>query len=113
MDRLAAVVDTKMFPAAFERDFAGPHVKTYLQCSSQRLIVEDGVVKAVRVQHRDGSAKYKVRARTGVILASGGYQANPSLRRHFQPDKTVMGIYSGLSTCRGDGHLLGQAVAGI
>ena len=112
VDRLAAVADTKMFPAAFERDFAGPHVKTYLQCSAQRLIVEDGAVKGVQVQHRDGGVNFTVRARKGVILATGGYQANPSLRRHFQPDKTVMGIYPGLSTCRGDGHLLGQALGG-
>ncbi|KFZ15700.1 hypothetical protein V502_05443 [Pseudogymnoascus sp. VKM F-4520 (FW-2644)] len=112
VDRLAAVEDTKMFPAAFERDFAGPHVKTYLQCSAQRLLVEDGVVKGVRVQPRDGSRSFIVRARKGVILATGGYQANPALRRHYQVDKTAMDIYPGLPTCRGDGHLLGQALGG-
>lgn len=112
VDRLAAVEDTKMFPAAFEGDFAGPHVKTYLQCTAQRLIVEDGVVKGVRVQHRNGGGYFTVRARKGVILATGGYQANPALRRHYQPDKSSMEIYPGLTSCRGDGHLLGQAVGG-
>ncbi|KFZ19698.1 hypothetical protein V501_00560 [Pseudogymnoascus sp. VKM F-4519 (FW-2642)] len=112
VDRLAAVEDTKMFPAAFERDFAGPHVKTYLRCSAQRLLVEDGVVKGDRVQPRDGSRSFIVRARKGVILATGGYQANPALRRHYQVDKTAMDIYPGLPTCRGDGHLLGQALGG-
>lgn len=34
VDRLAAVQSTSMFPAAFESDFAGPHVKTYLKCSA-------------------------------------------------------------------------------
>lgn len=112
VDRLAAVESTSMFPAAFESDFAGPHVKTYLRCSAYRLLVENGVVVGVRVQPRDNSPAFNVRARKGVILASGGYQANPSLRRRFQPDKPVMGVYPGLPTCRGDGHLLGQALGG-
>ena len=85
-------------------------MKTYLQCSAQRLIVEDGAVKGVQVQHRDGGGNFTVRPRKGVILATGGYQANPFLRRHFQPDKAVICIYPGLSTCRRDGRLLGQAV---
>jgi succinate dehydrogenase/fumarate reductase flavoprotein subunit len=112
VDRLAAVASTSMFAAAFESDFAGPHVKTYLGCSAHRLLVEERAVVGVRVQPRDGSPAFNVRARKGVILATGGYQANPSLRRRFQPDKPVMGIYPGLPTCRGDGHLLGQALGG-
>jgi len=112
VDRLHAVEDTKMFPMAFESDFAGPRVKTLLECKAHRLIVEHGEVKGVRVQPTDGSPQFTVLARKGVILATGGYQASPSLRRHFQPDKTVMGIYPGLPHCCGDGHLLGQAVGG-
>jgi len=112
VDRLAAVEDTNMFAAAFEPDFAGPHVSTYLRCSVDRLIVVDGAVKGVRVQPRDGSRPFTVRARKGVVLAAGGFQANPKLRRHFQSDIGPMGVYPGLDTCRGDMHLLGQAIGG-
>ena len=113
VDRLAAVENTAMFPAAFESDFAGAHVQTYLRSSADRLLVENGTVVGVRVRPTDeGLLPFNVRARKGVILATGGYQANPSLRRRFQPDKPMMGVFPGLPTCRGDGHLLGQALGG-
>ncbi|KAL3441404.1 FAD binding domain-containing protein [Aspergillus insuetus] len=113
VDRLAAVEDTKMFPAAFEKEFSGPDVKTYLRCTAQRLIKEDGIVKGVYVQpNAKDSAPFAVWVTKGVILATGGYGANPSLRRHFQADPEDMKIFAGLATCRGDGQLMGQAVGG-
>ena len=113
VDRLAAVEDTRMFPAAFERDFYGPNVKTFLRCSAQRLLTSTtGAVTGVIVQPRDNRPAFTVHARKGVILATGGYGANLSLRRHFQADPSDVTIYSGLATCRGDGQLIGQAVGG-
>jgi succinate dehydrogenase/fumarate reductase flavoprotein subunit len=112
VDRVAAAEDTKMFPAAFEQDFAGPNVTTYVSCTAQRLLFEGGVVTGVQIQPRDGSPPFTVRARKGVILATGGFGANPALRRRYQPDIEVMDAYVGLATCRGDGHLLGQAIGG-
>jgi fumarate reductase flavoprotein subunit len=113
VDRLAAVGDTKMFPAAFERDFSGPNCKTFLCCSAQRLLTDSaGAVIGVIVQPRDNQPSFTVYARKGVILAAGGYGANLALRRHFQPDTSDVTIYSGLHTCRGDGQLIGQAVGG-
>jgi succinate dehydrogenase/fumarate reductase flavoprotein subunit len=47
-----------------------------------------------------------------VVLAAGGYQANPELRRRYQPGFLADGPYLGIETARGDGHLLGQAVGG-
>ena len=113
VDRLAAVENTDMFPAAFEADFAGPRVKTFLKCSGQRLLVDtSGRVSGVVVQPRSGSRSFKVHARKGVILSTGGYGANLALRRHFQHDATEGRLYSGLHTCRGDGQLMGQAIGG-
>lgn len=63
VDRLAAVKSTSMFPAAFESDFAGPHVKTYLRCSAYRLLVDNGAVIGVRVQPRDDGPPFNIRAR--------------------------------------------------
>ena len=114
VDRLAAVEDTKMFPAAFEKEFTGPNVKTFLKCSGHRLLVDSsGRVTGVVVQPRDPQLEqFKVHATRGVILATGGYGANLSLRRHYQHDPKDGRLYSGLGTCRGDGQLMGQAVGG-
>lgn len=113
VDRLAAVEDTSMFPEAFAAEFAGPDVRTYLKSLATRLIFGDSSVRGVYVESADGQAPaFKIRARKAVILASGGYGANPRLRRHFQTDPANLSIYAGLHTCRGDGHLMGQAVGG-
>ncbi len=111
VDRLAAVEDTGMFPLAFQAEFNGPHVKKYVKCTADKILLENGEVRGVRVQPRAGPS-FNVYARKGVILASGGYGANPALRRRLQLDPDDMSIYSGLPTCRGDGHLMGQAVGG-
>ncbi|KIW94133.1 uncharacterized protein Z519_05449 [Cladophialophora bantiana CBS 173.52] len=109
--RLAAVESTDQFARAFEPDFAGPNVRTYLNSTAVRLIMESGRVTGVHVRPNDSTPTFKVFAKQGVILATGGYQANPALRQHYLP--TVRDSwYPGLPTCRGDGHLLGQAIGG-
>ncbi|KAI5460769.1 succinate dehydrogenase [Mariannaea sp. PMI_226] len=112
VDRLAAVEDTSMFPAAFKQEFEGPNVKAYLRCVGERLIMDGQTAIGVQVRPRDSGKAFNVWARKGVVLATGGYGANPALRRHFQVDPRDMSIFSGLSTCRGDGQLIGQAVGG-
>jgi succinate dehydrogenase/fumarate reductase flavoprotein subunit len=74
------------------------------------LIVESGVVCGVVIQH-DGQ-RTEVRARRGVLLATGGYGASEALRKQFipfadhhhslQPEGNV-----------GDGVLLGVAAGGF
>jgi succinate dehydrogenase/fumarate reductase flavoprotein subunit len=49
----------------------------------ERLIVEDGAVKGVLV--RRGDQLVEVRARRGVVLASGGFSANPQMRHQYIP----------------------------
>ena len=115
VDRLAAVDDTKMFPEAFDRKyFSGQKVRTFLNCAGQRLLTDDdGTVTGVIVRPTSqGYRPFKVYARKGVILATGGYGANLLLRRQFQRDPSDVSIYSGLPTCRGDGQLMGQAIGG-
>ncbi|KIW48849.1 uncharacterized protein PV06_01410 [Exophiala oligosperma] len=112
--RLAAVESTEQFARAFEKDFAGPRVRTYVNSTVVRLIVDNnnGRVTGVRVQPNDSKKPpFNVIARNGVILATGGYQANNALRQRYQPTAREA-WYPGLPTCRGDGHLLGQAVGG-
>ena len=113
VDRIVAVEDTSMFAKAFEKDFAGsPQVTTFLNTSAKRLVNENGIVRGVVVKPVKGGASFKVLARKGVILATGGYGANPAMRHRYQKDNVAKAPYLGLDTCRGDGHLLGQTAGG-
>ena len=56
------------------------------------------------------SSPHRVRADRGVVLASGGYQANSELRQLYQPERLAVTSFPGLATCRGDGHVMGQSV---
>src|SRR4029078_2342034 len=47
-----------------------------------------------------------------VLRAPGGYQPTPRLRLRSQPEFVARAPYLGVDTCRGDGHLMGQAVGG-
>lgn len=112
VDRMAAVEDTWALRRAFLPDFEQPNVMTMFGTTAQQLITDDGRVTGVMVRSGDDGAQTQVRARLGVVLATGGYQANPALRQRYQPELLARGPYLGIDTCRGDGHLMGQAVGG-
>ncbi|MFW3169301.1 FAD-dependent oxidoreductase [Geodermatophilus sp. CPCC 206100] len=116
IDRMAAVEDTWMFQRAFQPDFEQPSVTTLFGTTAQRLRTDaDGRVVGVLAERRDaegGATPVEVRARTGVVLATGGYQSNHLLRQRYMPEHLARGPYLGVDTCRGDGHLMGSAVGG-
>lgn len=112
VDRMAAVEDSWMLGRAFEPDFAAPAVTTLFGTVADRLVTQDGRVVGVRVHRTADGAATTVRARSGVVLATGGYQANPLLRARYQPGFRARAPYLGVDTCRGAGHLMGQAVGG-
>ena len=58
-------------------------VTLWRQAPMQRLLIEAGAVTGVVVE-RDG-APVTVRARRGVVLASGGFSANAQMRQRFIP----------------------------
>jgi fumarate reductase flavoprotein subunit len=112
IDRMAAVEDSWMFQRAFLPDFARPEVTTLFATTAQRLLTDGaGRVTGVVVRGADGGTE-DIEARHGVVLATGGYQSNPLLRQRYQPEHLATGPYLGIDTCRGDGHLMGQAVGG-
>jgi succinate dehydrogenase/fumarate reductase flavoprotein subunit len=112
-DRMAATRDTWDFQRAFQPDFDLPAVTTLLRTSARRLLRDGDQVSGVIVTDaEDGEDERVLRARSGVILATGGYQANPALRHRHQPGYLAAGPYLGVETSRGDGHLLGQALGG-
>jgi succinate dehydrogenase/fumarate reductase flavoprotein subunit len=116
VDRMAAVEDTWMFQRAFQPDFERPSVTTLYRTTAQRLLTDaTGRVTGVLAERAgaDGAREpLRVTARRGVVLATGGYQSNPLLRQRYQPEHLARGPYLGVDTCRGDGHLMGQAVGG-
>ncbi|MDD7937460.1 FAD-dependent oxidoreductase [Actinomycetospora lutea] len=112
VDRMAAVEDSWMLGRAFRRDVERPGVTVRYGTVADRLVVRDGRVTGVRAHRLADGAPLEITARRGAVLATGGYQANPELRRRFQPVAVSRAPYLGIDTCRGDGHLLGQAVGG-
>lgn len=70
----------------------------------------DGSVEGVVVQH--GGQKVQVRARRGVLLATGGYGANEKLRQRFIP---MAGHHVSLQPegNTGDGVRMGQTAGGF
>ncbi|MFC7494913.1 MULTISPECIES: 3-oxosteroid 1-dehydrogenase [unclassified Nocardioides] len=71
------------------------------------LVIEDGRVVGVRVQH-DGS-EHVVRARRGVILGSGGFERNLEMREKYQPQPTSVDWTTGSQFNTGGGILAGIA----
>ncbi|GAA4938348.1 fumarate reductase flavoprotein subunit [Actinomycetospora succinea] len=112
VDRMAAVEDSWMLGRAFRADVERPGVTVRYGTVADRLVVTDGRVTGVRAHSTTDQALLEVTARRGVVLATGGYQANPELRRRIQPEAVSRAPYLGIDTCRGDGHLLGQAIGG-
>jgi fumarate reductase flavoprotein subunit len=112
IDRMAAVEDSWMFQRAFDSDYRRPNVTALFGTTATRLVTDGtGGVTGVHLKATDGTVR-QVEVRSGVVLATGGYQANALLRQRYQPNYLADAPYLGIDTCRGDGHLMGQAVGG-
>lgn len=74
------------------------------------LVVEDGVVRGVRVES-DGEER-TIRARKGVILATGGFEHNAEMREQYQRQPIGTEWSVGAKANTGDGIRAGQAVGG-
>lgn len=75
-------------------------VPIWLSTPMESYIMEDGAVAGV-VAVRDGR-KLRIRARHGVIAASGGFEFNDEMRRQYQPFVPELRLSSGAQSNTGD-----------
>lgn len=86
------------------------NVPLLLNTALTDLIVEDGVVRGVKVVAN--GEEQTIRARKGVILASGGFEHNDEMRKQYQRAPIGTEWTVGAKANTGDGILAGQAVGG-
>lgn len=75
-------------------------IPLWLKAPAEELIRENGRVVGVKVMH-DGTPKI-LRARRGVILASGGFEKNEDMRRRYLGEPTRAGWSAGSPGNNGD-----------
>ncbi|MDT5046719.1 MAG: 3-oxosteroid 1-dehydrogenase [Mycobacterium sp.] len=86
-------------------------IPLWLNTPLQSLITdESGAVLGVCAQ-RAGSA-IRIRARNGVLLATGGFEHNSEMRKRFLRDGGKDNYSAGLPDNTGDGITAGQAIGG-
>ncbi|MFM0221944.1 FAD-binding protein [Paraburkholderia dipogonis] len=84
-------------------------IDVWLRASATRLIMDGGKVTGAEVV-RDGRT-IRVRARRGVVIATGGYPGNQVMRREHSRQPTVeLGL--GLPSNVGEGIHLGESAGG-
>lgn len=105
-DRMVDVEDNTMFTRLFEVALADAGVDVRVNTRAGRLLADGHSVVGVATGTGD------IQADKAVVLAAGGYQANPELRLRYQPASIADTPYLGTDHDRGDGHLMGQAVGG-
>ena len=104
--RMIDVKDTTMFTSLFEKALETAGVKVITDTRVRRLLTLDESVVGVATD----TDSYK--AKKAVVLATGGYQANPQIRIKYQPEAMASTPYLGTEHDVGDGHLMGQEVGG-
>lgn len=106
VNRMVDVKDTTMFTSLFQTALKEAGVKVITDTRVRRLLTHHKSVVGVATDNDNFIAK------KGVILATGGYQANSQIRIKYQPEMMAKTPYLGTKYDVGDGHLMGQEVGG-
>ena len=106
VNRMVDVTDTSMFTKVFSDVLEKNDVDVRTSTRARRLLLEERQIVGVQTD------KESFRANMGVVLAAGGYQANSSLRKKYQPEHMATTPYLGTHHDVGDGHIMGQEVGG-
>lgn len=111
VDRTVAMTE----PAAF-RDVLGNRIEAagatvmLRRTATALTTTDDGAVTGVVVEAPGQS--FELRARRGVIVATGGYQASSELRARYAPDLDATSPFPGLFTNTGIGHTMIEQAGG-
>ena len=106
VNRMVDVTDTGMFTKVFSDVLEKNDVDIRTSTRARRLLVDKHEIVGVQAENETFLAKL------GVVLAAGGYQANSSLRKKYQPENMASTPYLGTQYDVGDGHIMGQEVGG-
>lgn len=86
-------------------------VPLWLETALDELIVEDGAVIGVRATRYTGeeNESITIRARRGVVMAAGGFERNPAMRKQYFGPEATSDWTSGSEGNTGDGINAGTA----
>lgn len=88
-------------------------VEIYTETRGTELIVENGKVVGAKAEKADGT-KITINTNNGVVLATGGYCANPAMVKKYDKywgdDLTDRTLSTNLGTNEGDGIIMAQAI---
>lgn len=93
--------------ARLYRNLLDRHVPVWFDAQAQRLVLEDGRVRGLVVATPQGERR--VRATCGVVLAGGGFPANPAMRREHLP-RPVAEYTAACESCVGETISLAQEI---
>ena len=83
-----------------------------LETSGEELIVEDGKVVGIKATKADGTA-VTLKANKGVVMATGGFGANPEMRQEYNtywPEMPLTMKSTNTPNATGDGIVMGENV---
>jgi 3-oxosteroid 1-dehydrogenase len=96
--------------APLRLSLADRKIPLWLDTPARELIEEEGRVVGV-VAEKDGRA-VRIRARKGVILAAGGFEANQAMREKYLPNPTRAEWTCANPANEGDAIVMGQELGG-
>jgi 3-oxosteroid 1-dehydrogenase len=96
--------------AGLRAGLASADVPVWLQTPLTGLLVEDGRVTGVHIIRED--QPMVIRARRGVLLATGGFERNAAMRAEYQRQPIGTEWTTGSPENTGDGIVAGQAAGG-
>ena len=92
--------------AGLRAGLAAADVPVWLSTPLNGLLIEDGAVTGIHVTSDDGPAV--IRARRGVLLATGGFERNTAMRQQYQRPPVGADWTVGSPGNTGDGIVAGQ-----
>jgi 3-oxosteroid 1-dehydrogenase len=94
--------------AKLRRSLMDRDIPVWLNTPMLKLLTENGRVAGAVVDHEGCSLR--IRARRGVLLATGGFSQNAALRRQYQQAPVGADWSASAPGASGDGILMGQRV---